>query len=750
MKKALSLLLTCALMLTILPTTAFARSEAYGSEVWLRDTALQNNVTISDNIYWSDYYSQLRHEYYFTYTPGGAASPVVAYGDAVCDRLTTADAARRYEAQGYRVVGAINGDYYDTATGFPLGIVVSGGELLAASGENYAVGFRADGTVKIGKPTLTMHAVSDTGSYDLASINKPRAEQGGVTLMTYDFRSDHTTGASTRGVNAICTILSGTAAIGGELVLLVEELVETDKPVSIAENQVVLTAAATAVPQAKAFMSTLAAGGAVRISFMTEDAGWDDVTEAVGAYYLLVEDGAVQTGLPTGYAPRSAIGVKENGDVVFYTVDGRQTGHSMGASFKVLSERMTELGCVTAVCMDGGGSTTAVASMPDSTSAQVINSPSDKTLRKVSNHVLLLAEMEPYALADHVYLDVDAPAVLVGKSAAVKAALVDENYAPLNLPVTLTASAGEIVDGMFVAPAEAGVVTITATAGGMRATRDVLVIDTPDELTVQWEGKSVETMTLFPGDTAELTASVIYKHLPLETTAEDFVWTVDEALGTIENGKLTTGFAEGSGTITVSMGENSVSIPLALNADSPFADTANHWGATFMAKLYHRGILTGEVKDNLLYANPDRGVTRAEFAVLLCRYLGLNAEDYASVEVPFTDMDKVGSWAVNQVKAMYALGIVNGVTNSDGTQSFSPQGQLSRAQAVTMMGRAGLVEMQSADLSAFSDVDKIPSYALEHFQTMVAAGVISGSYGKLDPNGTMTRAAVCKVLSLLG
>lgn len=750
MKKALSLIVTLALMLTLLPTGARAYSQAYGSEVWLRDTALQDNVTISDNIYWSDYYSQLRHEYYFTYTPGGSASPVVAYGEAVCDRLTTAAAAQAYEAQGYRVVGAVNGDYYDTATGFPLGIVVSGGELMAASGENYAVGFRADGTVKIGKPILTITASGDMGSYALSAINKPRAEKGGVTLLTYDFRGDHTTGAATQGTNAVCTVLSGAAAIGGELLLRVDQLVETDQPLAIGENQVVLTAAATAVEKAREFMGTLKQGTRLSVSVTTEDAGWNEVTEAVGAYYLLVENGAVQTGLPTGYAPRTAIGVKENGDVVFYTVDGRQTGHSMGASFKVLSERMVELGCVTAVCLDGGGSTTAVASMPDSLTAQVVNSPSDKTLRKVSNHILLLAKMDHFALADHVYLDIDAPVVLAGKSAAVRAALVDDNYAPTNVPVTVSASAGEIVDGVFTAPAEAGVVTITASVGGMTASKEVLVISTPDELTVEWNGQEVSAMTLFPGDTAELTASVIYNHLPLETTAEDFTWTVDPALGTLEKGVLTTGFAEGSGSIIVSMGENSVTIPLTLDADSPFADTAGHWGGTFMAKLYHRGILTGEVKDDQLYANPDRGVTRAEFAVLLCRYLGLNAEDYASVEVPFVDMDKVGSWAVNQVKAMYALGIVNGVANADGTQSFAPQTQLSRAQAVTMMGRAGLVEPQTADLSQFSDAGKIPAYALEHFQTMVGLGVIGGSYGKLDPNGTMTRAAVCKVLSLMG
>lgn len=747
MKKALSLFLSLALLLSLLPA-ASAYSAAYGSEVWLRDTALQNNVTVSDNIYWSDYYSQLRHEYYFTYTPGGAAVPAAAYGSAVCDRLTATAAAQSYEALGYRVVAGINGDYYDTATGFPLGIVVSGGELMAASGNNYAVGFRADGTAKIGKPNVSITAATAESSCGLASINKPRAEQGGVTLMTYDFRSDHTTGTTTKGLNAVCTILSGSAAIGGELLVQVEQLVETDQALPIGENQVVLTAASTAVYTARSFMSSLYAGCQVRISCTTEDADWSNVTEAIGAYYLLVDNGAVQSGLPTGYAPRTAVGVKANGEVVFYTVDGRQTGYSMGASFKVLAERMVELGCVTAVCLDGGGSTTAVASMPDSTSAQLINSPSDKTQRKVTNHLLLLAA-PTYAYADHIYLSIDTPVVLAGQTVAVKVSLVDSSYSPMEIPVILTASAGEITDGAFTAPQEAGTVTITAQAAGLVASYDIAVIDAPDALSVCRNGSAISALTLLPGETVELDAAAVYRHLTLDTTAADFSWTISPSLGTIDNGVLTAAYLESAGTLTVSTGGKSVSIPVQVDADSPFEDTAGHWGGAFMASLYHQGVLTGESVDGKLYANPDRGVTRAEFAVLLCRYMGINAADYATVEVPFTDMGQVGSWAADQVRAMYALGIVNGVANADGTQSFAPQTQLSRAQAVTMLGRAGLVEVQNADLSQFTDAGQIPAYALEHFQTMVSRGIISGSYGKLEPNGVMTRAAVCKVLSLL-
>ena len=149
------------------------------------------------------------------------------------------------------------------------------------------------------------------------------------------------------------------------------------------------------------------------------------------------------------------------------------------------------------------------------------------------------------------------------------------------------------------------------------------------------------------------------------------------------------------------------------------------------------------------YAYPDSGVTRQEFAVLLSRYLGVNTADYASVEVPFADMDQVDAWAADAVRAMYALGIVGGST-VNGQQVFNPKSTLTRAEAVTMLGRARSSEgVVPADLSVFTDAASVPAYALEHFQTMVALGVIGGNDGKLDPGGTMTRAAVCKILATM-
>ena len=56
-----------------------------------------------------------------------------------------------------------------------------------------------------------------------------------------------------------------------------------------------------------------------------------------------------------GYNPRTAIGQRADGAVIFVCADGRQAG-SMGATFKDVTDIMIEYGAVNAACMDGGSS----------------------------------------------------------------------------------------------------------------------------------------------------------------------------------------------------------------------------------------------------------------------------------------------------------------------------------------------------------------------------------------------------------
>ncbi len=772
MKRAITLFVALAMALALASPAFLANSDSYGSEVWLQDTTLQTGVVYSDNIFWSSTYSNFRHEHYFTYTPNSGTSvrPAVAFGGAVCARNTTLTEARTYEAQGYRVVGAVNGDFYNTSNGCPLGVVISGGELFCgfddAVGINpdglanyYAIGFKADGTAIIGEPKLEMRAANQSGgSIALAGLNRPQGEAGYANLITYDYRADHTTGALKEGVTALATIQSGRAAIGEVLTVQVDQVVTGSTPLTLEENQVALSVAtASGNAEALSFIGNLTHGDQVTISFKSNDTNdWSQVTEAVGSLCMLVKDGAALTSFPPGpspssAAPRTAVGIKENGEVVFYTVDGRQSHVSAGTIMRVLAARMVELGCFTALALDGGGSTTAVAALPGQSAAKILNSPSDGSARQVSNSILLLApDGTPSNIPGSPYLSTEVPAVLAGETVKVTAGLADTNYFPTEGSVTLSATAGTIENGVFTAPDYSGAVTITASAGGGRNTQvTVQVVDAPDAASIQSGGKTVSSLSLRSDQKVQLGITASYRHLPLTAAFKDFTWTVDSTLGTIdENGVLTAASVNGKGTVTAKRGDFSVSIPLTVTAITPFVDINGHWATDYLADMYLSGVLSGVQVDSDMYAFPDRGVTREEFSAMLSRYLKLDETSYADTKVPFADMDKVSDWAANYVRTMYARGIVGGSADN-GKLYANPKKALTRAEAVTMIGRMLGSSQEGADLSAFPDAGTVPPYALEYFQVLVKLGVIAGSNGRLVPNRTMTRAEICKVLATL-
>ena len=90
--------------------------------------------------------------------------------------------------------------------------------------------------------------------------------------------------------------------------------------------------------------------------------------------------------------PRTAIGIKANGNVLLLTVDGRQA-NSAGVSLFELTKIMKWLGCTSAINLDGGGSTALWVSGYGENG--VVNHPSDNKKwdhegeRKVANVIFI-------------------------------------------------------------------------------------------------------------------------------------------------------------------------------------------------------------------------------------------------------------------------------------------------------------------------------------------------------------------------
>ena len=155
-RKTLSLLL--ALSLAAALAAPAAASDALGSDLTSRDTLLNEQTQLSTNVFWSSAYSDLRTENLITYTPNEDVTPIVTFGGVLTDRSRVSAMAKELEEQGYRVVAGINGDFYNTGTGLPVGIVVTEGQLRSSDDGYCAVGLREAGSAVLGRPGVKVTA----------------------------------------------------------------------------------------------------------------------------------------------------------------------------------------------------------------------------------------------------------------------------------------------------------------------------------------------------------------------------------------------------------------------------------------------------------------------------------------------------------------------------------------------------------------------------------------------------------------
>jgi len=122
--------------------------------------------------------------------------------------------------------------------------------------------------------------------------------------------------------------------------------------------------------------------------------GWPDVFETIGGNPTLVRDGQIfierrGEGAFFRRHPRTGVGTTSDGRVLFVTVDGRQSGYSVGMTPYRFAKLFVSLGANYALNLDGGGSTTMVVN------GNIVNRPSDGYERPVSSSLVLLPGPDP-------------------------------------------------------------------------------------------------------------------------------------------------------------------------------------------------------------------------------------------------------------------------------------------------------------------------------------------------------------------
>ena len=172
-----------------------------------------------------------------------------------------------------------------------------------------------------------------------------------------------------------------------------------------------------------------------------------------------------------------------------------------------------------------------------------------------------------------------------------------------------------------------------------------------------------------------------------------------------------------------------------------FSDVENHWAKNAINDMGSRLVVTGVGNNNY---TPDRGITRAEFAAIIVRALGLEpgVGTNGFRDVAATD------WYCGYVESAAAYGIVNGYGNG----SFCPNDKITREQAMAMTARAMKITGLKADLtdsevssllSAYTDASSVQNYAKESIAACLKTGITNGTrVNKLSPKAYVTRAEV--------
>ena len=187
----------------------------------------------------------------------------------------------------------------------------------------------------------------------------------------------------------------------------------------------------------------------------------------------------------------------------------------------------------------------------------------------------------------------------------------------------------------------------------------------------------------------------------------------------------------------------SVSVPGVTAPGTTFSDIKNHANKAAIEELASRGIINGMGKGTFA---PNKTMTRAEFAAIVTRALGLAAKDTKA----FTDVPS-SKWYAGYIGTANSSGIVNGV----GSGKFNPDGTITRQEAAAMVARAAKLcgldpSMDAAAtkdmLAQFGDYRSVASWAKEPMAFCYSVNILDQSDLNIEPTKAILRCEIAQML----
>ena len=179
------------------------------------------------------------------------------------------------------------------------------------------------------------------------------------------------------------------------------------------------------------------------------------------------------------------------------------------------------------------------------------------------------------------------------------------------------------------------------------------------------------------------------------------------------------------------------------NPGKTFADIVGHKDKTAIESLASRGIINGKSENSF---EPESTMTRAEFATIIARGLGLPQKS----NVIFKDVT-TNDWFYNYVGTAYSYGIIKGVSENE----FNPNGTITREEAAVMVTRAAKLCGMDTEMDALSIRDSLAQFfdyvkASDWSQSSLAfcynEKILDDSVMDIEPKESVTRAEIASML----
>lgn len=203
--------------------------------------------------------------------------------------------------------------------------------------------------------------------------------------------------------------------------------------------------------------------------------------------------------------------------------------------------------------------------------------------------------------------------------------------------------------------------------------------------------------------------------------------------------------SEDSNVATIKRNSNSIYTVIEMNKS--FADSKGHWAQSYIDLLANKLVIDG-VTDTTF--EPERNITRAEFAALVVRALGLDQNTGASSFKDVSSTDWYSSVVATAVKAK----IIDGYEDN----TFRPNQPINREELAAMVVRAlayaGAKPDVSSDrqaelLAKFNDANQIV-WAKQELAVAIEAGIVDGMTDTtIAPTKQATRAQSAAMLKRL-